>query len=324
MRNGNVFRTMLRLSIIVPVYNVEQYIKKCLISCLDQDLDKSEYEIIVVDDGSKDKSAEIVKDIAQNTSNIILIHQKNGGLSSARNTGLAMAKGEYVWFVDSDDWIKSNCLKYLTNTVCKNDLDVLCFGVDYYHTPTHIDSSMSPTTQDGVVMSGEDFITKVHMIPAAWVALYRRKFLICNNLRFLEGILHEDQEFTPRAYCLAHRIMYVHRHEYVYLQRQGSIMKSNRNAQRCLDLLTIADSLYAFTMRYLQKNSAARASMFQRINFIFCQSLIYYNKKILSLSDYEKKPYYPLFTQGLPCKLAFKYKLANISLKLYLIIYKLK
>lgn len=316
---------MIKLSIVIPAYNIEQYIEKCLMSCLSQDLDKSEYEIIVVDDGSPDQSANIAKRIFQDvSSNIYVIHRGNGGLSAARNTGLDKAKGKYVWFIDGDDWIKTNCLKYLTETAFENNLDVLCFGVDYYHTPDHIDQSVSPTQQKEVTMNGKDFIANVDMIPAAWAAIFNREFLLCNNLRFFEGILHEDQEFTPRAYCLAQRIMYTHRHEYVYLQRQGSIMKSNQNSKRCRDLLTVADSLYAFTMQYLQKDDAAKTSMFHRINFTFCQSLAYYDSNAMPLSTYSNKPYYPLFTKGLPCKLAFKYKLVNISLRLYLIVSKLK
>lgn len=98
---------MVKLSIIIPVYNVELYIEKCLQSCLSQDIPYDEYEIIVVNDGSPDGSLAIAESIAKTTTNMTIISQKNGGLSAARNTGMSVAKGEYIWFVDSDDWIET-------------------------------------------------------------------------------------------------------------------------------------------------------------------------------------------------------------------------
>ncbi len=314
---------MLRLSIIIPVYNVEQYIRKCLMSCLNQNLDQSQYEIIVVDDGSIDGSANIVKEVAQNISNILLVRQKNSGLSVARNTGLAKAKGEYVWFVDSDDWIQTDSLEYLVNTACDNELDVLCFGVRYYHTSDHIDFSVSPTSQVGIIMSGKDFITKVDMIPAAWVAIYNREFLLRNNLRFLEGILHEDQEFTPRVYCMAQKIMYIHQHEYVYLQRQGSIMKSKHNSKRCQDLLKVADSLYAFAIQNLEEGTAAYNTMMRKVYFCLSQSLSFYTKEAMPLTEYKAKPYFPINLALLSGNMKRKAMLINFSVRLYYKLYKL-
>ena len=101
----------MKISLIVPVYNVEKYIEKCLLSCLKQDIPQSDYEIIVVNDGSPDSSLAIAERIAAAATNIIIVSQKNGGLSAARNTGLKIAKGDYIWFIDSDDTIKENCLK---------------------------------------------------------------------------------------------------------------------------------------------------------------------------------------------------------------------
>ena len=103
---------MKKLSIIIPVYNVENYVGKCLESCLNQDIPKNEYEIIVVNDGTKDNSVQVIEKYITPENNIRLIHRKNGGLSAARNTGLKEAKGEYVWFVDSDDWIENNVLNF--------------------------------------------------------------------------------------------------------------------------------------------------------------------------------------------------------------------
>ena len=112
------------LSIIIPVYNVEKYIEKCLLSCIKQDISYEDYEIVVVNDGSPDNSITIVERIAKDYSNIRIINQENQGLSGARNTGMKHAKGNYIWFVDSDDYIEENCLGRIVSYL-NGDLDIL-------------------------------------------------------------------------------------------------------------------------------------------------------------------------------------------------------
>ena len=115
----------MKLSIIIPIYGVEKYIEKCLISCINQDIILGyDYEIICINDGTKDRSAEIAKQIASYHKGVVVIDQENGGLSAARNAGLMKAKGEYIWFVDSDDWINNGCLKRITKKL-QNNIDIL-------------------------------------------------------------------------------------------------------------------------------------------------------------------------------------------------------
>lgn len=115
----------MRLSIIVPVYNVEPYLEKCLDSLLDQNIDKSQYEILVLNDGSTDKSLEIVHKYADKYSNIQEFSHPNKGLSGTRNVGLKNATGDYVWFVDSDDWIRLSCVFAEIRSSCRDHR--LCF-----------------------------------------------------------------------------------------------------------------------------------------------------------------------------------------------------
>lgn len=117
-----------KLSLVIPMYNVELYIERCLNSCINQNLSPNEYEIIVINDGSKDNSLSIVEKIVQKYTNIHVISQINGGLSSARNTGLKNARGKYIWFIDSDDWIEPNVLKTLYDAASQNDVDILRFA----------------------------------------------------------------------------------------------------------------------------------------------------------------------------------------------------
>ena len=119
----------MRLSIIVPVYNVEKYLAKCLVSLLNQDIASTAYEIIVINDGSTDGSYAIAQKYAEFNTNLILLKQENKGLSATRNRGVNEAKGKYIYFVDSDDFIAPNILKTLLNTLEENDLEILAFNL---------------------------------------------------------------------------------------------------------------------------------------------------------------------------------------------------
>lgn len=311
-----------RLSIIIPAYNVEQYIGRCLESCLNQDLAPDDYEIIVVNDGTPDKSMEVAGQYAKSHDNIILVNRNNGGLSAARNTGLESATGEYVWFVDSDDRIKTNCLRYLLNFAENNRLDVLCFGLFMEYADGR--TSLFPiNNKGGEVYNGCDFVNRVAMPPAAWAALYKRTFLEVHHLRFLEGILHEDQEFTPRAYYLSKRIAFVNTPFYYYYQREGSIMKSGRNAKRCRDLLKVADSLYYFAKTEVDRGSEAWRTFLQKVYFCVTQSLAFYSPDVFELNEYTKREYYPFDLSVARGTIRYRLGLANCSLRLYIMLYRL-
>lgn len=311
----------MKLSIIIPVYNVEHYITKCMESCLSQDIPVEDYEIVVVNDGSPDNSAAIVEDYMQKYPNVRLMHRKNGGLSAARNTGLEEAKGDYVWFVDSDDWIEENCLATLLERIEAGRLDVLCINLQLCYEDGRIVPYTVNHPTGEKVYGGRDFICNVEMPPAAVCGIYRRQYLQDNGFRFLEGVLHEDMEFTPRVYCMAERIQFYDYPVYNYYQREGSIMKSVRNVKRCRDLLTICDHLYDFTVKYVEKGTPAYECMMDKIAFTFSQSVYYYSEEAFALSEYKKKEYYP-FKVRTKCSFQqkTKYWLLNFSLPLYLFI----
>lgn len=313
----------MKLSIIIPVYNVEQYVGKCIESCLNQDLPKDEYEIIVVNDGSPDNSVQIVEQYIKPENNVRLVHRENGGLSAARNTGIREAKGDYIWFVDSDDWIEPNVTANLVRHAFEKELDVLCFNYQYVYLDGSIKCCAIPCEEEERVYDGFQFIQSVGVRPAAWVALYRRDHLQKWNLEFYEGILHEDQEFTPRAYALAKRIAFVDEIGYNYYQREGSIMRSCRNEKRCRDLLTVADSLYKFAQKYMKNDRDAYLCMINKVSFAFSQSLAFYNPFYFSLKEYKDKEYYPLkINTQISSKLCWKYRLINFSLVIYLKLYR--
>lgn len=234
---------MVKLSIIIPVYNVELYIEKCLQSCLSQDIPYDEYEIIVVNDGSPDGSLAIAESIAKTTTNMTIISQKNGGLSAARNTGMSVAKGEYIWFVDSDDWIETNCLKLMTSTLYEEDLDALVINGIKVIGDKKI--KIKAKEHDGCTFTGLEYLDIAIVNCAAVKTIYRRTVLEDNNISFLSGIYHEDAEFTPRAYYAINRIKVTNYYFYYNRLNPHSITQTP-NPKKGFDLLTVALSLYDF------------------------------------------------------------------------------
>lgn len=275
----------MKLSIIIPVYNVERYVERCINSCLNQDIDNNLYEIIIVNDGSKDKSLHIIQNKYAHLSNIQIINQENMGLSIARNNGLKLAKGDFVWFIDSDDWIETNCLSCIFKQLTP-DLDFLQiqYRLTYDDETLNMDSNLCDI--NGII-SGKEQILKGGIGAPAPFAIYRRKFLIDNNLFFYPKIYHEDSEFKPRMLYLAKKCTSLNRIVYNYYQRtSGSIMHSYclKNA---LDILIVIQNLCNFIihekMTFRYKKYFYRC-IGQYMNSIFkgYSSLTLHDKEILS------------------------------------------
>ena len=239
----------LKLSVIVPVYNVEQYLPKCLDSLLDQDLSRDEYEIILVDDGSPDRSGEICDAFASHYSHIKVIHRENGGISAARNSGIEVAQGKYVQFVDSDDYLEPNVLKTLVDKMERDQLDVLRFNYqnvnDRYEVfePNKVSKPFVDYRDE--VCDGLTFLTE-----RLGFACYACQFMIRRELlkdcRFKEGVFFEDTEWTPRLLLQADRVSSTDLMVYNYLMRIGSISRSKDEAKKkkvVNDKLSLIDSL---------------------------------------------------------------------------------
>lgn len=239
----------MRLSVVVPVYNVEPYLRKCVDSLLDQDLTEDEYEIVLVDDGSADQCGAICDAYASRHPHVVALHQPNGGLSAARNSGIDEAKGNYVMFVDSDDYLEPKVLKALVEKVETEDLDVLRFN--YRNVNEHYEAfepnKVSKPFVDyrDEVCDGTTFLVeRLGFGCYAWQFVVRRELLdVC---RFKKGIYLEDTEWTPRLLAATHRITSVDMLVYNYLQREGSITQ-NKNAEKqkklLMDLYSIIDSM---------------------------------------------------------------------------------
>lgn len=232
----------IKLSVIVPVYNVEKYLRRCLDSCLSQDLPLEEYEVIVVNDGSPDNSLAIIKEYEQRYSNLVVIDKPNGGLSSARNAGLDIAKGEYVWFVDSDDSICDNCLSYIVDTLNRTCVSYAVINYNLYNELATQLNKEEPELKNESIYDGVQLFYKNFIFPYTGAPFYifRRDFLAVCKLRFYEGIFYEDWLFSINLFSAHAKAVYIKKPCYNYILRSNSITKSKPSLKKASDLLTIA------------------------------------------------------------------------------------
>lgn len=223
----------MKISIIIPVYNVEDYISECLESVASLNLD---YEIIIVNDGSTDNSIKIINDfVGSNCANINVISKENGGLSSARNMGIRQAKGDYLFFLDSDDYIDGNLFETFVKEVVNDGVDIGFADCKYlidgkivankntaYRIPI-AKSNNNPV--DGLTFGEKFFDKKRNFINTeACFLLISKSFLVDNNIEFKSGIYHEDTLFTLTCLSKAQRVNYYDYPFYVYRMREDSIM----------------------------------------------------------------------------------------------------
>ena len=243
----------MKISLILPVYNVEQYVERCLLSCINQDVSSNDYEIIVINDGTKDNSLEIIQRIAKNNDNIIVFSQENAGLSAARNKGLSMAKGDYVWFIDTDDRIVENCLGEILNKLYVNNLEALQIDFAKEYDDGRIEKLERWDLSIDGIYKGIELLSKEAISYAAQFTIYKREFLLKNKLQFKYGVFHEDVEFTPRAYYFLNRCSIIkNRIYYFYYQSPVSILRSI-NPKKSYDSIEVANSLLQFSNDNVEK-----------------------------------------------------------------------
>ena len=226
----------MKLSIIVPVYNVEAFLSKCVDSLLAQDLPADEYEVIIVDDGSTDGSGALADALAAEHGNIRVIHQRNRGLSGARNAGIPAASGDYVLFVDSDDFLCPNVLGTLVGLMESKELDILRFNYQNVNMDGAVfepNKYVKPFVDySDVVCDGETFLNeRLGFACYAWQFLVKASILRQEGNGFKEGIYFEDVEWTPRILLQARRAASTDTLVYNYLFRTGSIAR-NKDAEK--------------------------------------------------------------------------------------------
>lgn len=230
----------MKISIVVPVYNVEKELPRCVESLLCQTY--QEIEIILVDDGSPDSCPAMCELYADKDQRVKVIHKTNGGLSDARNFGMEQATGEYILFVDSDDTIEVDTCERFVSCLEKEKVDIVvgeCKEIRsdniVYQNHTNLDEGLVYTAQEYMLkaISASEFYCPV------WLNLYRKDFLVKNQLKFAKGLLHEDMEWTPKVFLKNPSIMYMKRPFYNYIIRGGSITRSKNFDKHIQDSMMI-------------------------------------------------------------------------------------
>ena len=217
-----------KISVIIPVYNSEKFLERCINSLVNQKL--KDIEFIFIDDGSSDKSTNIIRKFAKNDDRIILINKENGGVSSARNLGLEYASGEYIGFVDSDDWIDLEMYSDFYKKAKENYCDIIMCSI-VREDANHVQDYEVIDIKKDVVL--ENIIDKpkyfMSICGSACKAIYKRDLLIKNNIKFPVGIkLSEDKIFNFYAVSKSKRIMYIDKYYYHYYENNNSAVRSYR------------------------------------------------------------------------------------------------
>ena len=237
-------------SVIIPIYNVEKYLSRCIESIIKQTY--SSYEIILVNDGSTDNSLLIAEEYRNKYSNISVINKKNGGLSDARNAGLSIAKGKYVIFLDSDDGLEKEALKKIYCSLeNQEDIDIVAGDCKLIYPDTEVIKARYVDNKTNSILTGSQFlkeqISHKQMFMNATANIYSKSFLDKNQLRFKTGILHEDEEFTPRVFLKAEKVKCLTFAFYDYYIRYNSITQTkdySRNARDLYSTLSELESIY--------------------------------------------------------------------------------
>ncbi|CCV64692.1 predicted glycosyltransferase [Alteracholeplasma palmae J233] len=230
---------MKKISIVIPVYNVEKYIYKCLNSVVQQTY--SNLEIIIVNDGTKDDSMTVVEKFSKTDSRIKILNQENNGLSAARNKGLELATGEYVYFLDSDDYLEKEAISKMVFKMDEYGSQIVMFNsyIDYEsYKEKYIEFNKI------ITLSGEDFlqtvIRKRIYKPTVWSYFYETAYLKTNEYQFQNGLIHEDEEWSIKVILGANKVTFFPEILHNYLKRMNSITSNKKRSKKSItDMLFI-------------------------------------------------------------------------------------
>ena len=246
---------MIKYSFIVPVYNTEKYLKKCLDSLVNQTY--KDFEIIVVNDGSTDKSSNIISKYQKKYKNIIVRDKENEGLSMARNRGVQKSSGKYIIFVDSDDYVSNKLLEEVDKKI--DDNDILRFQIA---TEDENYTKINEYHEEGFEsMCGYDafkYLSSYHFVEPAWCYVIRKNYYIENKFSFKKGVYHEDFGLIPYVIYKARKVKSIDFIGYYYIQRNGSIMNNNdykKTVKKAFDMLEQYKTMRLFAKNINRKNN---------------------------------------------------------------------
>lgn len=321
----------LRLSIIVPIYNVEPYLRRCVDSLLSQDLPEEEYEIILVDDGSPDNCGVIADDYAASHKNVRVAHQNNLGISEARNTGIGMAHGEYIQFVDSDDYLEPDVLGTLVAKMDEDQLDVLRFNYqnvnEQYEVFEPYKDSKPFVDYCDKICTGSSFLAERLGYACYTVQFMMRHSLFeQSDLRFKPGIYFEDTEWTPRMLQMAKRVTSIDTMVYNYLLHDGSIThcQDEKKNKVLNDKLLLIDSLQSQCRELSDKRWYEGMISVTAFSVLTMASQAFYPNHREYVKELRRRHVFPLSLFHCTTRVARKYRMVNICPPLFCVLYHLK
>ncbi|WP_051697642.1 glycosyltransferase [Prevotella sp. 10(H)] len=308
----------MKLSLIIPVYNVEKYIKACLNSVFLQNYSVNDYEVIIVNDGTPDNSMVIIDEFSKKYFNIKILNQQNQGLSMARNNGLSIATGDYVWFIDSDDTIKSDSLETVCGLIDKYP-DVEVFASFMTKVDEFGNRSIENTSKklQKLCLKGKDYLFREYPFGASQRFIIKKSFLQKNNLLFKKGIYHEDAEFGIKMLYLSSNVWVLGESVYNYLVRSSGSIMSSWKKKNSEDLISIYDSLKSFRSSFVKKEDL---NMFNEIMFTLLSCSIYFANnhwKTKDFSDFYKNNKAKIKKEASQFIIPFKYNIRLLILRLF-------
>lgn len=276
----------MKISIVIPAYNAAPFIRRCLDSIINQKAIQNFIEIIIINDGSSDETEIIAKKYTKDYAFISVYSQSNQGLSAARNAGINFVKGDYIWFVDADDWISGESLKKILQKIELSHPDVLCLRAGDV-----IGDIVKPRFEFSEIndVNGVESL-KQWKSPCAPFYVFKRDLIYNNNLRFKKGVYHEDSEFTPRALYLAHKVSYLDYVAYNVFANPTSITRS-ANPKRVFDTLIVCRELEKFMLYKVEDKDK---SLFSLIIAISLNSAFYdviHNMDLEIQNDFDETLY---------------------------------
>lgn len=310
--------TSIRVSVIIPVYNVEKYLRECLDSVINQTL--YNIEIICINDGSTDSSSDILREYADKDRRIIIINQRNQGLSATRNKGISLAKGKYIYFLDSDDKIELYALDLAFTQAVTNNLDILLFdGKCFYESAqleteqAYFKTAYNSKFNSKEIFSGAKIFAKLKENDSYWVqsSLYitKTKFLKTENILFDNGILHEDNIFMFKIILTANRVKHIKDQLFVHRIRANSIMTQELTFEHFYGYFFSYIQILEYSNKFVYTESVENA-IIKILNSIFANVLNYYKRlnsnelaKINKLTKLERYYFDTIFLPKLESKI---------------------
>lgn len=290
------------------MYNAEKYIENCLDSILNSDLPKDEYEVIIINDGSKDNSPEIAKKYVEKHESFIYLTQKNQGQSVARNYGIKECKGEYVWFVDCDDKVEKNIFNVYNILNKKKNIDIIAFQLKVVRENSEFvrTECEQPSVKHDSIISGREAIIDGYNPSSVCALFLKTQFVLKNNLFFKEGITHQDVELSYRLFAHAERVLFTEFVPYIYILHPNSTSQSlnpEKKIKYLKDDIVVYKSFMSLSQKFSLDKELSKTIYYRAKNILFCLLLsLHKNRKVWGkmginksiIQELKKDNLYPL------------------------------